>query len=208
MSAVLLAVPPARQQSWGDSKVEDSSRTTPDIDEYLQTVLTALPNPADETSLVHVREQLRSDGARAGIQWFTAVTKRAEQWRQRIAPAERDCRVELLGEVLWGVYEDNIGPRPLQYDLYDQLRLQFPEAVEGLTLDNAEFDREPQSFALTLRGFPKAVHDITFSVGRRRTGSEIVVETRDGRHWMFERLEAGEEKGVVVLFRAVKTKPL
>lgn len=204
MSAVLLAVPPARQQGWGESNLEESSRTTPDTDEYLKTVLTALPKRADEASLAHVREQLRRDGSRAGAQWFTTVTKRAEQWRERVPPSERDWQIELLAEMLWGVYEDNIGPRPVQYDLYDQLRLQFPEAVEGLTLENAEFDEKDQTLALVLRGFPKAVHEVTFSVGRKHTGSEIVLDSRDGRSWMFERLEAGEERGVVVVFHAIK----
>jgi hypothetical protein len=165
LSAVLLAVPPARQQGWSDSKPEESSTATPDTDEYLKTVLTALPNRADEKSLVAVREQLQMDGSRAGAKWFTIVAQRAEQWRQRVPQTERDFRIELLGEVCWGVYEDNLGPRPLQYDLYDQLRLQFPEAVEGLTLESAEFDRQRHCLTLTLRGFPKSVHDVTFSVG-------------------------------------------
>ena len=106
--------------------------------------------------------------------------------------------------MFWGVYEDNLGPRPLQYDLYDQLRLQFPEAVEGLTLESAEFDRKHHSLTLTLRGFPKSVHDVTFSVGRHHTGSEIVVETRDRQSWVFDRLEAGESEGLVLMFKAVK----
>ena len=204
LSAVLLAVPPARQPGWSDSKPEESSTATPDTDEYLKTVLTALPNRADEKSLVAVRAQLQMDGSRAGAKWFTIVTQQAEQWRQRVPQTERDCRIELLGEIFWGVYEDNLGPRPLQYDLYDQLRLQFPEAVEGLTLESAKFDRERHRLTLTLRGFPKSVHDITFSVGRRHTGSEIVVETRDHQRWVFERLEAGEAEGLVVMFEAVK----
>ena len=76
--------------------------------------------------------------------------------------------------------------------------------MEGLTLESAKFDRERHRLTLTLRGFPKSVHDITFSVGRRHTGSEIVVETRDHQRWVFERLEAGEAEGLVVMFEAVK----
>ena len=142
------------------------------------------------------------DGSRAGAKWFTIVMQQASSGLSGF-PNTGHCRSKLPGEIFWGVYEDNLGPRPLQYDLYDQLRLQFPEAVEGLTIESAKFDRERHRSTLTLRGFPKSVHDITFSVGRRHTGSEIVVETRDHQRWASNALSMLGE-GLVVMFEAVK----
>lgn len=201
LSAVLLAVPPARGEGWGEGALEESANTTPDTDEYLKTVLAALPVDASEASLVRVREQLQADGSRTGSRWFTAVASRAEKWRQQAPPAERDCRLELLGEVLWGVYEDNAGPRPMHFDLYDQLRLQLPDLIEGLSVDSLEVDESNQELALKLHGFPAAFQDLTFSAGRRQTGSDLVLQTRDERRWVFERLEAGGAQEVMVIFR-------
>ena len=202
LSAVLLAVPPAREQGWSD-QVEQPA-TTPDTEENLRTVLTALPASADETALLRIREQVKADGSRAGARWFGLVAARAERWRQAVPADRRDCRLELLGEVIWGLYEDYIGPRPAQYDLYDQLRLQVPEFLEGLAVESSDIDHFDERLLLLLRGQPNSFHDLTFSVGRRHTGAELRVETRDGRTWVFERLEAGEWDDILVVFKPVK----
>jgi hypothetical protein len=201
LSAVLLAVPPSREQAWSD-KPQQSLEASPDIDEYLKIVLSGLPVQADESALQRIQEQLHSDGSRAGIDWFTAVAARAEEWRQEALPPHRDCRIEMLGEVVWGVYENAVGPRPPQYDIYDQLRLQLPDLLEGLAVRDVEIDGD--TLSLSLRGLPSAFHDLTFGVGHHRTGADLALETRDGQSWRFERLEAGDGRAVHVVFRTVK----
>jgi hypothetical protein len=197
LSGILLAVPPDRNPAWRDGP-QHNLDAFPDVDEYLRTVLSRLPPEADEATLERIALKIRADGYQAGLTWFNAVARRAEQWRQESSGRD-GCEIEMLGEVIWGVYEDAIGPRPLQFELFDQLRLQLPDLLQGLSVHDVNVDGD--TLVLLIRGIPSAFHDLTFTVGRRQTGEDLVLEATDGRSWRFERLEAGNEDDVHVVFR-------
>jgi hypothetical protein len=97
--------------------------------------------------------------------------------------------MEIVAEVLWGVHEAAIGPRPFRYDLYDQVRLQVPEMVERSSIRDVHV--EDGALIMQLEGLPRAFHELG--------GNHVVVQTPDDCSWSFRRLET-TDSGVVLLF--------
>ena len=115
-------------------------------------------------------------------------------WREQTSAEERDRRIELVTEVLWAIYEAGIGPRSSYYELFDQLRLQLPDLLDGLSVQEAILDEAADSLLITVSGVPKRFDLLTGSSNGNRQASRILLESRDHRKWVLKRLEVtGEE---------------
>jgi hypothetical protein len=129
------------------------------------------------------------------------LTNWAELWREQTAAEGRDCRIELMAELLWGVYEADIGPRPSYYELFEQLRLQLPGLFDGLSVREAALDDGTDTLLITVNGVPKHFDVLTAASNGNREASRILVESRDGRRWVLKRLEVTGHNEIRILFR-------
>jgi hypothetical protein len=188
VSDLILAVPPEPQDAW-DNDVANREGV-PDAEGYAVALIADMRPAIQPADLDALRDRITRDAHAGGREWLATVATRAECLREETPNPERDLRIEIVAEVLWGVYESSIGPRPVRYDLYDQVRLQIPELVERSSVREVRVGRE--SLMMQLDGMPRAFHEL----GR---GNPLIVHTPDDMAWAFRRLET-TETGVMLLF--------
>ena len=199
--ALVLAAPPERQKLLDNEEHQEQALSAPDPEGYVVHTMAGLgriPNPAE---LDRVREDVEHQAGLAGKQWLSAIATRAEQTREEARGVHRDYRIEVVGEVMWGVYESIIGSRPAQFDLYDQLRLQAPDLVDGLSVGHFSFDENDQLLLMSLNGLPTTFHELTLANSGGRETKHVVLETRDRRKWVFQQLEAAIAHEVLFVFQ-------
>lgn len=188
ISDLLLAIPPQPRNLWDSVPVKEGS--VPDPEGYAVALIADMPPAVMAEDLSVLRDRVTRDSHAGGREWLTRVATRAECLREETPNPERDLRIEIVAEVLWGVYESSIGPRPSRYDLYDQVRLQTPELVERSAVREVRVERE--SLIMQLDGMPRAFHEL----GR---GNPVLVHTPDDMTWSFRRLET-TDAGVMLFF--------
>ena len=189
LSDLVLAVPPAPHDTWAERRGENIA-AVPDPEGYAVALIADMPASVRPADLDTLRDRITRDAHSGGPEWLTQVATRAECLREETPNPERDLRIEIVAEVLWGVYESSIGPRPTRFDLYDQVRLQMPELVERSSVREVRVERE--SLVMQLEGMPRAFHEL----GR---GNPVIVHTPDDITWSFRQLET-TESGVMLFF--------
>jgi hypothetical protein len=200
-SALMLAIPPVQEDAWDDGNRSPSIADTPDPEGYIVDIVAELPRLPTTQDLQAVKEQVARQYAQSGPDWLTRLTNWAELWREQTVAQGRDCRIELVTEVLWGVYEAEIGPRPSYYELFDQLRLQLPDLFDGLSVREAVLDEGADTLLITVNGVPKHFDVLTAASHGNREASRIMVESRDRRRWVLKRIEVTGEDEIRIVFR-------
>ena len=196
LSGLLLALPPEREDAWNMGEAGGPpGYTVPDPEGYVVALVADLPRDIKQEHVDGLRDRVTSDAASSGRNWLANVARRAEEWREEITSHRRDLRVEIVGEVIWGVYEAALGPRPERYELFDELRLQAPELVEGLSVRDAKQDEK--CLRLCLNGIPRAFHELSESTA-------LTLRTRDERVWSFQQFETSDT-GVELVFSPLGT---
>ena len=188
--ALLLAVPPARRNAWfGKAKRYEQEVAKPDPQTYVADLTVHLPCIPSKSDMDAVREKVWQDAATAGPLWLVAVAARAEQYRQeRSASGGRDGGT-MLCETIWSVYEDALGARPDHYNVFDQLRLQLPDLLAGLSVQGLSIDEERGCLIMTSLGLPKTFDELSAATERGQTRYGVVVETHDRREWVLRSIE-------------------
>ena len=200
-SALMLAIPPVQEDAWEDGNRSESSASSPDPEGYIVDIVADLPRFPTAQDLRAVKEHVLRQYALSGPEWLTRLTNWAELWCEQTATEGRDCRIELVTEVLWGVYEAHIGPRPSYYELFDQLRLQLPDLLQGLSVREAILDDATDALLLTVSGVPRYFDVLTTASNGNREASRILVESRDRRKWVLKRLEVTGDDEIRIVFR-------
>jgi hypothetical protein len=206
LSALMLAIPPARQESWANRALDGGSfvnpaASPPDPEGYIVNIIAELPRFPSGQDLQTVRDQVLRECVKSGPDWLSRLADWAEQWREQTSAQGRDRRIEVVAEVIWGIYEADIGPRPIRYELFDQLRLQLPDLLDGLSIREARLDERYDILLLSVSGMPKRFDELTPASDGGRTGNSIVLEGRDNRRWTLKRLEVAAEDEVLIVFR-------
>jgi hypothetical protein len=197
----MLANPPARDESWADRAIGGGAAASPpDPEGYIVNMIAELPPTPSVQDLQAIRDQVLRECKKSGPDWLSRLTDRAEQWRERTAAEGRDRRIEIVAEVLWAIYERDIGLRPAHYELFDQLRLQLPELLDGLSVREARLDERSGFLLLSVSGMPKRFDQLTSSHDNRRA-SRILIESRDRRCWVLKSLEVAANDEVLIVFR-------
>lgn len=173
LMSVLLAVPPSAKQTQPEPPVVEIA---PDSEGYVVERVADMPARPTLREARALRRQTAADAATAGPNWLASISAHAERWREEAHKGEQ--RLELVTEVVWSVYEDTIGWRPIQYDLFYQLSLQAPELIEGLSIREAVV--EDGVLCLRLNGVPTTFHGSV---------SAVVLEDRRRNRWTFRKLE-------------------
>lgn len=199
--ALVLAAPPERHNLWETEEHQEQARSAPDPEGFVVHTMAGLGQIPNSAELEGVREDVERQAGIAGKQWLSAVAIRAEQTREEARNERRDYRIEVVGEVMWGVYESTIGPRPAQFDLFDQLRLQAPELVDGLSVSQISFEDNNQLLLMRLNGLPSTFHELTIANSGGRETKHVLLETRDRRRWVFQQLEAATAHEVLFVFQ-------
>jgi hypothetical protein len=200
-SALMLAIPPVQEDAWEDGNRSESSAGSPDPEGYIVDIVAELPRFPTTQDLQAVKEQVLRQYIQSGPDWLTRLTNWAELWREQTVTEGRDCRIELVAEVLWGIYEADIGPRPSYFELFEQLRLQLPDLFDGLSVREAVLDDETDTLLITVNGLPKHFDVLTAASNGNREASRILLESRDRRRWVLKRLEITGEHEVRIVFR-------
>ena len=154
VSELVLAVPPAPHDGWVGRRGVDGGSAVPDPEGYTVAMIADMRATVRPGDLDALRDRITKDAHAGGPEWLTQVANRAEFLREETPNPERDLRIEIVAEVLWGVYESSVGPRPTRFDLYDQVRLQMPELVERSSVREVRVERE--SLVMQLEGMPRA----------------------------------------------------
>jgi hypothetical protein len=202
LSALMLANPPSREETWADRAMGGGATAIPpDPEGYVVNIVAELPPIPSAQDLWAVREQVLRECEKSGPDWLSRLSDWAEQWREQTSAEGRDRRIEVVAEVLWAIYERDIGPRPSHYELFDQLRLQVPELLDGLSVRDARLDERSGLLLLRVNGMPKSFDQLTSPSHGSRTTSHIVLQSRDGRCWVLKRLEVATENEVLIVFR-------
>ncbi len=200
-SALMLAIPPVQEDAWQDGDRSQSSAESPDPEGYVVDIIAELPRFPTAQDLQAVKEHVSRQYALSGPDWLTRLTNWAELWREQTVAEGRDRRIELVTEVLWGIYEAEIGPRPSYYELFDQLRVQLPDLFDGLSVRDAVLDEGADTLLITVNGVPKHFNVLTAASNGNREASRIVVESRDLRKWVLKRIEVTGEDEIRIAFR-------
>ncbi|HYP09391.1 MAG TPA: hypothetical protein VER03_24415 [Bryobacteraceae bacterium] len=193
---LVLAVPPVTQESWAD-RARREGANAPDAEGYVLALIADLPPVVHVADIDALRDRVTRDADSAGPDWLTQVATRAECLREEVPNLDRDVRMEIVAEVLWGVYESALGSRPVRYHLYDQVRLQTPELVQRSSVRDVRVQAE--SLVMQLDGMPRAFDEL----GR---GNMVIVQTPDDITWSFRRLET-TDTGVVLMFAPHGSSP-
>jgi hypothetical protein len=206
VSAVMLAIPPARKESWtdravGGGEVSNPAADPPDPEGYVVNIIAELPRFPSEEDLQALREQVLRECVKSGPDWLSRLADLAELWREQTPAHGRDRRIEVVAEVIWGIYEADIGPRPMRYELFDQLRLQLPELLDALPVREVRLDERSDVLLLRVSGMPKRFDELTPASDGGRSGSSIVLEDREGREWVLKRLEVAADDEVLIVLR-------
>jgi hypothetical protein len=200
VSDLLLATAPAQHETWAE-RARRSAVPVPDPEGYAVTLVADLPAQLHQEDIDGLRNRVSRDADNGGPQWLADVALWAERWREEATYPNRDLRLEMTVEVIWGVYEARLGPRPARFDYFDQLRLQLPELIEGSSVDEISVREEVLTFHLN--GMPRVFHELG-------TKSHLILQTEDGREWTFRQLETADS-GVQLVFTshaaATRTAP-
>jgi hypothetical protein len=202
LSMLMLAIPPARGETWTDRAARGGSiASSADPEGYIVNIIAELPRIPTGQDLQAVRDQVLRECVQSGPDWLSRLADWAEQWREQTFAEGRDRRIEVVAEVLWGIYEADIGPRPSRYELFDQLRLQLPDLLDGLAVREAHLDERSDLLLLSVMGMPRRFDQLTRWSNGSRTASRIVLESRDRRRWALQSLEVTAEDEVLIVFR-------
>jgi hypothetical protein len=189
VSDLVLAVPPAPPERWAD-RARNNTIAVPDPEGYAVALIADLPAAVHPADLDALRDRVTRDADAGGPDWLTAIATRAECLREETPNPERDLRIEIVAEVLWGVYESSIAPRPSRYELYDQVRLQTPELVERSSVRELRVERD--MLVMQLEGMPRSFHEL----GR---GNPVIVQTPHDITWSFRRMETTDYRVTLML---------
>jgi hypothetical protein len=189
LSDLLLATAPAKHETWAE-RARHSAVPVPDPEGYAVTLVADLPAKLHQEDIDALRNRVSRDADNGGPDWLAAVALWAERWREEATYPNRDLRLEMTVEVIWGVYEAALGPRPARFDYFDQLRLQLPELIEGSSVD--EISVGEGILVFHLNGMPRVFHEL----GSR---NHLILQTEDGREWTFRQLETADA-GVQLVF--------
>ena len=201
-SALMLAIPPASEENWANGpSAGQLTVNSPDAEGYIVNIVAELPRFPTMQDLQAVKEQVVRQFTQSGPDWLSQLTNWAELWREQTSAEDRDRRIELVTEVLWAIYEADIGPRSSYYELFDQLRLQLPDLFDGLSVREAILDEAADSLLITVSGVPKRFDLLTVSSNGNRQASRIFLESRDHRKWVLKRLEVTGEEQIRITFR-------
>lgn len=202
VSVLMLAIPPARGETWTERAARGGSiASSADPEGYIVNIIAELPRIPALHDLQAVRDQVLGECVRSGPDWLSRLTDWAEQWREQTFAEGRDRRIEVVAEVLWGIYEADIGPRPSRYELFDQLRLQLPDLLDGLAVREARLDERSDLLLLSVMGMPRRFDQLTRWSNGSRTAGRILLESRDHRFWALQRLEVTADDEVLIVFR-------
>jgi hypothetical protein len=200
VSELLLAVPPASRHDGMLPVPTNAGFVLPDASVYVANIVGALPPVPDRSDLDALTQELRKELRRSGRQWLANVAEYAERWREGILQSNRDYRVEIAAEALWSVYESAMGPRPLRYDLFDQVRLQLPDFFEGLSVASVELATDNRLLTLTLDGKPKCFHELMGASASAGSPRRTIIKTWDHQEWRLERVEINAARKVQIVF--------
>lgn len=202
LTNLLLAVPPKRKRQ--EEGADQDQAAVPEPTQYVAGLIESLPVTPTKSDLERMIERVKLDSERIGEKWLLAVASAAEQKRQQSPRARREYRTELVAEVLWALHESLVGPRPDHYDVFDQLRLQVPELLDGLAVHDVAIEKDTGALNLSLQGLPLNFLELSASKSKVNPKHPITVETRDHRRWQFERVHVGDEQTVQMTFRPSK----
>ena len=195
--SLLLAVPPPDGQV---RRADGQQNRTPDPALYVTDLLAALLPVPETGDLERISDQVEREAETAGTEWLRAVAAQAEQLREQLPRVHKDHRIEMLSEALWGLHEAILGSRPEKYDVLDQLRLQVPDLVDGLSIQQLDVQHETGRLSVSLHGLPARFDELTPSTNGTGGQPRLLLETRDRRQWRFERLEAAAGQEVQMQF--------
>ena len=196
LSDLLLATAPAKHETWAE-RARRSSIPVPDPEGYVVALVADLPARLHQDDIDALRNRVSKDADNGGPDWLAAVALWAERWREEATYPNRDLRLEMAVEVIWGVYEAALGPRPARFDYFDQVRLQLPELIEGSSV--REISVADGMLTFHLNGMPRVFHELGSS-------SHLILQTEDGREWTFRQLET-VESGVQLVFTTDTAPP-
>ena len=201
LTGLLLAVPLARKNAWsGEAERYGQPAAMPDPQMYVADLTTRLPSIPEKQDIDPVHDQVRQDATRAGPVWLAAVAARAEQCRQETSASGGGDRAAMLCEAIWSVYEEALSARPEQYDVFDQLRLQLPNLLAGLSVQGMSIDEEHECLIITFGGFPKTFDELSSATDSGHARYGVAVETRDRRQWVLRSLEAAAAEEMHLVF--------
>jgi hypothetical protein len=196
LSDLLLATAPAKQETWAE-RARRGAVPVADPEGYVVALVADLPARLHQEDIDVLRSRVAKDADSGGPDWLADVALRAERWREQATYPNRDLRLEIAVEVIWGVYEAALGPRPARFDYFDQLRLQAPELVEGSSV--RELSTQAGVLVFHLNGMPRVFHEL----GSR---NPLILQTEDGREWTFRQLET-VDSGVQLVFTTDAAAP-
>jgi hypothetical protein len=201
-SDLMLAIPASRDETWADrARAGGSLSSPPDPEGYIVNIIAELPRFPSAEDLQGVRSQVLRECQQSGPDWLSRLADWAEQWREQTSAAGRDRRIEVVAEVLWAIYQSDVGPRPARYELFDQLRLQLPDLLDGLSIREARLDEKSDLLLLRINGIPRSFDQLISSSSGSRTANRVLLEDRDHRCWFLKRLEVTAEDEIVIVFR-------
>jgi hypothetical protein len=99
----------------------------------------------------------------------------------------------MLCEMIWSVYEEALGARPEHYNVFDQLRLQLPDLLAGLSVQGMSIDEERGYLIVTSRGLPKTFDELSAATNGGHARYGVVVETRDRRQWFLRSVQVSAD---------------
>jgi hypothetical protein len=196
VSDLLLATVPAKQETWAE-RARRSAVPVADPEGYVVGLVADLAARVRQEDIDALRNRVAKDADNGGPDWLAAVALWAERWREEATYPNRDLRLEIAVEVIWGVYEGALGPRPARFDYFDQLRLQAPELVEGSSVK--EISTDGGVLVFHLNGMPRVFHEL-------RGSNPLILQTEDGREWAFRQLETADS-GVQLVFTTEAAAP-
>jgi hypothetical protein len=196
ISDLLLATAPTQHETWAE-RARRSAVPVPDPEGYAVTLVADLPAQLHQEDIEALRNRVSKDADNGGPEWLADVALWAERWREEATYPNRDLRLEMTVEVIWGVYEAALGPRPARFDYFDQLRLQLPELIEGSSVDEISVREGVLTFHLN--GMPRVFHELG-------TKNHLILQTEDGREWTFRQLETADS-GVQLVFTTHAAAP-
>jgi hypothetical protein len=201
LTGLLLAVPLARKNAWFDEAERcGQEAAVPDPQMYVADLTTRLPSVPQKHDMDRVHDQVRQDATRAGPVWLAAVAARAERYRHEGSASGVTDRASMLCEAIWSVYEEALSARPEHFDLFDQLRVQLPDLLAGLSVQRMSRDEEGGCLIITLRGLPKTFEELSSATNSGHARYGVVVETRDRRQWLLRSLDAAAAEEMHLVF--------